>query len=184
MYLQGITPLRIPRKFHWGNLAPKGRLALVAVRILILVNTALISVVAGALGFWVLGLSENVVPGWPPPTAYWIVFAIAFGSVPLLVVYTLVRDLKAQKDSSRPQRIREVFLDELGVVPERTLKDKTKRLATLQQLGLTAGIVFGVFFPGIGMALVTLAYGIPRLLFILWSRPYVSDNGERNRAEG
>ena len=63
MYLQGITPLRIPRKFHWGNLAPKGRLALVGFRTLILVNTALISVVVGALGFWVPGLSENVVPG-------------------------------------------------------------------------------------------------------------------------
>ena len=179
VYISGISSLRIPRKFGLVGLPLRGRLALLGFRTLILVNTVFVSVVWGSMGFWGLEPGFSFGPAWPPPLEYWIVIAVAFGSVPLLLAYTLVRDLRTRGVRATSQRMKVVFLDELGVVPEYAISPWTKRLAFLSFIGLIMGAVWGLGFPWVGMALVTLTYGVPRLLFILWSRPYAPDNTEQ-----
>ena len=175
----GISSLRIPRKFGLGGLPLKGRLALLGFRTLTLVNAVFISVVWGSMGFWVPEPGFSFGPAWPPPLEYWIVIAVAFGSVPLLLAYTLVRDLKVRGVRASSQRMKAVFLDELGVVSEYTVSPWTKRLAVLSFIGMIVGAVWGFAFPWQGMAVVALAFGIPRVLFILWSRPYAPDNTQQ-----
>ena len=178
-HMPGISSLRIPRKFGLRGLPLRGRLALVGFRTLVLANTVFVSVVWGSMGFWGLEPGFSFGQAWPPPLEYWIVIAVAFGSVPLLLAYTLVRDLKARGVRTSSQRMKAVFLDELGVVPEYTLSPWTKRLAFLSFIGTIIGVVSGFTLPWVGMTLVTLTFGIPRLLFILWSRPYAPDNTEQ-----
>ena len=141
----GISSLRIPRKFGLRGLPLRGRLALVGFRTLVLANTVFVSVVWGSMGFWGFELGSSFVPAWPPPLEYWIVLAVAFGSVPLLLAYTLVRDLKARGVRATSQRMKVVFLDELGVVPDYAISPWTKRLAFLSFIGfMTWGSFWGL----------------------------------------
>ena len=145
--MPGISSLRIPRKFGLRGLPLRGRLALVGFRTLVLANTVFVSVVWGSMGFWGLEPGFSFGQAWPPPLEYWIVIAVAFGSVPLLLAYTLVRDLKARGVRTSSQRMKAVFLDELGVVPEYTLSPWTKRLAFLSFIGTIIGVVSGFYIP-------------------------------------
>ena len=180
VYMFSISSLRIPRKFGLGGLPLKGRLALLGFRMLVLMNAVFISVVWGSMGFWVPEPGFSFGQAWPPPLEYWIVIAVAFGSVPLLLAYTLVRDLKVRGVLASSQRMKAVFLDELGVVSEYTVSPWAKRLALLSFIGMIVGAVWGFAFPWQGMAVVALAFGIPRVIFILWSRPYTPDNTEQS----
>ena len=178
--LVDITALRIPRKFSFYGLPLGSRFKLVGFRTLYLINTALLSVVLGAIGFWVPGGGLPIASGWDSSLAYWIVFAIAFGSVPLFLVYTVLRDIKkARENVTGNPRTKELFMDELGVVPDYALSNRAKYLSFLIILAGILGAVLGISLPWVGVVILALGIGIPRLLFILWSRPYAPDNTEQ-----
>ena len=128
--MPGISSLRIPRKFGLRGLPLRGRLALVGFRTLILANTVFVSVVWGSMGFWGLEPGFSFGQAWPPPLEYWIVIAVCFSARCRCYWRThWFATLRHGGVRTSSQRMKAVFLDELGVVPEYTLSPWTKRLA-------------------------------------------------------